>query len=115
PHDLWAELPRGISAGRCLRGSHPQRRPSGRPTGRAGPEVRVRPQCPDRARPRGESPAIPRCARRRGRAVKAEAVLRAAYAAFNARDVARALALMTPDVICPNGMEGGAPRAHPAG
>ena len=36
-----------------------------------------------------------------------EALLRRAYAAFNARDVEAALALMRPDVDWPNGMEGG--------
>ena len=46
--------------------------------------------------------------------MKTEAVLRAAYAAFNVRDVAGALALMTPDVIWPNGMEGGTLRGHAA-
>ena len=44
----------------------------------------------------------------------AEAVLRAAYTAFNGRDVARALALMVPDVVWPNGMEGGVLRGHAA-
>lgn len=44
----------------------------------------------------------------------AEPVLRAAYAAFNARDVEGALALMDPDVIWPNGMEGGTVRGHAA-
>ena len=34
-------------------------------------------------------------------------VLRQAYAAFNARDIERALSLMHPDVDWPNGMEGG--------
>ena len=46
--------------------------------------------------------------------MKTEAVLRAAYTAFNARDVAGALALMIPDVIWPNGMEGGTLRGHAA-
>ena len=36
-----------------------------------------------------------------------EDVLRAAYAAFNARDVEAALALMHPDVDWPNAWEGG--------
>ena len=44
----------------------------------------------------------------------AEPVLRAAYAAFNARDVGAALALMHPDVAWPNGMEGGTVRGHGA-
>lgn len=34
-------------------------------------------------------------------------LLAAAYAAFNARDIDRALAAMHPDVEWPNGMEGG--------
>jgi ketosteroid isomerase-like protein len=36
-----------------------------------------------------------------------EPLLRAAYAAFNARDVDAAVALMTPDVDWPNAWEGG--------
>jgi hypothetical protein len=36
-----------------------------------------------------------------------ERLLRRAYAAFNARDIDAALALMHPDVDWPNGMEGG--------
>ena len=36
-----------------------------------------------------------------------ERLLETAYAAFNARDVETALDLMHPDVIWPNGMEGG--------
>jgi ketosteroid isomerase-like protein len=36
-----------------------------------------------------------------------EGVLRAAYAAFNARDLDRAIALMHPDVDWPNAWEGG--------
>jgi ketosteroid isomerase-like protein len=39
-----------------------------------------------------------------------EALLRRAYAAFNARDVDAAVALMDPNVDWPNGMEGG--RVH---
>jgi hypothetical protein len=39
-----------------------------------------------------------------------EQLLREAYAAFNARDVEAAVALMQPDVDWPNGMEGG--RVH---
>ena len=35
-----------------------------------------------------------------------------AYTAFNARDVDRALAAMTPDVAWPNGWEGGWVRGH---
>jgi ketosteroid isomerase-like protein len=46
--------------------------------------------------------------------MEAEPVLRAAYAAFNARDIASALALMHPDVLWPNGMEGGMVRGHAA-
>lgn len=37
----------------------------------------------------------------------AEALLREAYAAFNERDIDRALAAMAPDVAWPNGWEGG--------
>ncbi|HEX6460515.1 MAG TPA: nuclear transport factor 2 family protein [Thermoleophilaceae bacterium] len=36
-----------------------------------------------------------------------EELLKAAYAAFNARDIERALTLMHADVDWPNGMEGG--------
>jgi len=39
-------------------------------------------------------------------------LLEQAYAAFNARDIDRALATMKPDVIWPNGMEGGVVRGH---
>ena len=41
-----------------------------------------------------------------------EELLRGAYAAFNARDIERALVLMQPDVDWPNGMEGGRVRGH---
>jgi ketosteroid isomerase-like protein len=41
-----------------------------------------------------------------------EELLRGAYAAFNARDIERALALMHPDVDWPNGMEGGRVHGH---
>jgi ketosteroid isomerase-like protein len=41
-----------------------------------------------------------------------EAVLRTAYAAFNARDLDAALAVMDPDVVWPNGMEGGTVVGH---
>jgi ketosteroid isomerase-like protein len=41
-----------------------------------------------------------------------EELLRGAYAAFNARDIERALVLMHPDVDWPNGMEGGRVRGH---
>jgi ketosteroid isomerase-like protein len=43
-----------------------------------------------------------------------ERLLRRAYAAFNARDIDGALALMHPDVDWPNGMEGGRERGHAA-
>jgi ketosteroid isomerase-like protein len=43
-----------------------------------------------------------------------EELLRRAYAAFNARDIDGALALMHPDVDWPNGMEGGRERGHAA-
>jgi len=39
-------------------------------------------------------------------------LLQRAYAAFNARDVDGALATMRPDVVWPNGMEGGTVRGH---
>jgi hypothetical protein len=39
--------------------------------------------------------------------VEAEALLARTYSAFNARDIATALAAMHPDVAWPNGMEGG--------
>jgi len=38
------------------------------------------------------------------------ALLRAAYAAFNARDIPAALALMTPDVLWPKAFKGGSAR-----
>jgi ketosteroid isomerase-like protein len=41
-----------------------------------------------------------------------EELLRGAYAAFNARDIERALVLMDADVDWPNGMEGGRVRGH---
>jgi hypothetical protein len=44
----------------------------------------------------------------------ADDLLGRAYAAFNARDIDRALALMTPDVDWPNGMEGGRELGHDA-
>jgi ketosteroid isomerase-like protein len=47
-------------------------------------------------------------------AVSAEELLRSAYAAFNARDIDRALAVMHPDVDWPNGMEGGRELGHDA-
>ena len=42
----------------------------------------------------------------------ASRLLHKAYAAFNARDIDGALATMTPDVIWPNGMEGGTVHGH---
>ena len=39
-------------------------------------------------------------------------LLRAAYAAFNARDIDTALALMTPDVAWPRAFKGGFVRGH---
>ena len=39
-------------------------------------------------------------------------LLKRAYTAFNARDVAGAVACMKPDVIWPNGMEGGVVHGH---
>jgi ketosteroid isomerase-like protein len=44
--------------------------------------------------------------------VSDEDLLRRAYAAFNARDVEGALALMRADVDWPNGMEGGRVHGH---
>jgi ketosteroid isomerase-like protein len=44
----------------------------------------------------------------------ARAVLERTYAAFNARDVDAVLANMRPDVIWPNGMEGGTVVGHAA-
>ena len=44
----------------------------------------------------------------------AEDLLRRAYAAFNARDIDRALAVMHADVDWPNGMEGGRELGHDA-
>ena len=41
-----------------------------------------------------------------------EELLKRAYAAFNARDIDGALATMRPDVIWPNGMEGGVVHGH---
>jgi ketosteroid isomerase-like protein len=41
-------------------------------------------------------------------------LLSGAYAAFNARDIDGALALMQPDVDWPNGMEGGREHGHEA-
>ena len=40
------------------------------------------------------------------------ALLQQAYAAFNARDLDGALATMAPDVVWPNGMEGGVVHRH---
>ena len=39
-------------------------------------------------------------------------LLKRAYAAFNARDLDGALATMHPDVVWPNGMEGGGVHGH---
>lgn len=39
-------------------------------------------------------------------------LLKRAYAAFNARDIDAALATMKPDVVWPNGMEGGVVHGH---
>jgi hypothetical protein len=41
-------------------------------------------------------------------------LLRAAYAAFNARDADATIATMTSDVTLPNGMEGGSVHGHQA-
>jgi hypothetical protein len=46
--------------------------------------------------------------------LREEQLLRQAYAAFNARDIDGALALMHPDVDWPNGMEGGREHGHEA-
>jgi ketosteroid isomerase-like protein len=42
----------------------------------------------------------------------AVALLKATYAAFNARDLDGAIAAMKPDVVWPNGMEGGTVHGH---
>jgi len=42
----------------------------------------------------------------------ASKLLQKAYAAFNARDIDGALATMNPDVVWPNGMEGGTVHGH---
>jgi len=39
-------------------------------------------------------------------------VLKKTYDAFNARDIPRALSAMQPDVVWPNGMEGGTVHGH---
>jgi ketosteroid isomerase-like protein len=44
-----------------------------------------------------------------------ERLLRAAYEAFNARDIEGALELMDPDVDWPNGMEGRSGDMPPSG
>jgi ketosteroid isomerase-like protein len=46
--------------------------------------------------------------------VEAEQILEAAYAAFNARDLDAAIALMHPDVDWPNAWEGGRVRGRQA-
>ena len=43
-----------------------------------------------------------------------QSLLESAYTAFNARDIDRALRIMTPDVEWPNGMEGGFVHGHAA-
>src|SRR5713101_8835119 len=43
-----------------------------------------------------------------------EQILRKAYRAFNARDIAQALTVMHPEVDWPNGMEGGRVLGHNA-
>jgi ketosteroid isomerase-like protein len=45
-------------------------------------------------------------------AAEHQELLTGAYAAFNARDIERALVLMHPDVDWPNGMEGGRVHGH---
>ena len=42
----------------------------------------------------------------------ASKLLQRAYTAFNARDIDGALATMSPDVVWPNGMEGGTVHGH---
>jgi len=42
----------------------------------------------------------------------ASTLLQRAYSAFNARDLDGALATMSPDVVWPNGMEGGVVHGH---
>jgi hypothetical protein len=42
----------------------------------------------------------------------ASQLLQRAYAAFNVRDIDGALATMSPDVVWPNGMEGGTVHGH---
>jgi ketosteroid isomerase-like protein len=48
------------------------------------------------------------------RAAEAEPILRSAYAAFNARDIEAAVALMHPEVDWPNAWEGGRVVGHAA-
>jgi len=43
-----------------------------------------------------------------------QTVLECTYAAFNARDIGTVLAVMHPDVLWPNGMEGGTVGGHAA-
>jgi ketosteroid isomerase-like protein len=43
-----------------------------------------------------------------------QTVLERTYAAFNARDIGTAMSVMHPDVIWPNGMEGGTVVGHAA-
>jgi len=51
---------------------------------------------------------------RKERFDEARAVLARTYAAFNARDIDTVLGVMHPDVIWPNGMEGGTVVGHAA-
>jgi len=44
--------------------------------------------------------------------MNSDELLKRAYAAFNARDIPGALATMRPDVVWPNGMEGGTVHGH---
>ena len=46
--------------------------------------------------------------------IKAEAILKEAYQAFNNRNIDGALSNMHPDVCWPNGMEGGIEKGHAA-
>lgn len=43
-----------------------------------------------------------------------QTVLERTYAAFNARDIGTAMSVMRPDVVWPNGMEGGTVVGHAA-
>ena len=59
----------------------------------------------------GASGSLPYAASR-NEIMKPEELLRMAYAAFNARDIDAALALMHSDVAWPNAMEGGTMHGH---